>query len=157
MSVIWPYEKDAIRFFGQPGENQTRLELPFPLRYEGDHGVVELHHVSCNTRVKDALARIWDRTLDHYGHKRIVELRLDVFGGCLNVRRKRGGSEWSMHAFGAAWDVDPARNQLHWGRDRAALARPEYDAFWQIVEAEGAVSLGRTRNFDWMHFQFARP
>ena len=31
----------------------------------------------------------------------------------------------------------------------------EYAAFWQFVEAEGAVSLGRARDYDWMHFQFA--
>jgi hypothetical protein len=27
---------------------------------------------------------------------------------------------------------------------------------WRIIEGEGAVSLGRARNFDWMHWQFAR-
>jgi len=53
-------------------------------------------------------------------------------------------------------DLDPGRNQLKWGRDRAVFARPEYEPFWQIVESEGLVSLGRAKNFDWMHFQAAR-
>lgn len=38
----------------------------------------------------------------------------------------------------------------------ASFARPEYEPFWAIVEEEGLVSLGRTRDFDWMHFQAAR-
>ena len=37
----------------------------------------------------------------------------------------------------------------------AVFSGPEYDAFWSIVEKEGAFSLGRERNYDWMHFQFA--
>lgn len=57
------------------------------------------------------------------------------------------------HAWGLAIDWDPAHNKLKWGRDRARLARPEYDTWWRLWEEEGWVSLGRTRNFDWMHVQ----
>ena len=96
------------------------------------------------------------RTLEHYGLPEIQRLRLDMFGGLLNVRRMRGGTSWSMHAYGIAWDVDPARNALRMGRDQATLDAPEYDAFWSFVYDEGAISLGRERNYDWMHFQFAR-
>ena len=67
----------------------------------------------------------------------------------------RGAKTWSMHAYGIAVDLDPERNQLKWGRDKAVFARPEYVPFWNIVESEGATSLGRARNYDWMHFQFA--
>jgi hypothetical protein len=35
------------------------------------------------------------------------------------------------------------------------FARDEL-ANWQIVEGQGLVSLGRTHDFDWMHFQAAR-
>ena len=64
--------------------------------------------------------------------------------------------EWqSMHAWGIAVDLDPINNQLRWGKDRASFARPEFEPFWKIVEANGATSLGRAQNRDWMHYQFA--
>jgi hypothetical protein len=53
-------------------------------------------------------------------------------------------------------DWDPERNQLKWGRDRASLDASVYDFWWRTWEAEGWVSLGRSRNFDWMHVQAAR-
>ena len=67
----------------------------------------------------------------------------------------RGGSRKSTHAWGIAVDLDPENNRLRWGCDRALFARNEYKAFWEIVEDHGATSLGRSANYDWMHFQFA--
>ncbi len=61
-----------------------------------------------------------------------------------------------MHAWGIAVDLDPERNPLRWGRDRASFAASAYEPFWTIVEAAGAPSLGRACNRDWMHFQFGR-
>ena len=142
-------------FFEAPGSNQTSLELPFRMRIAWDPAKT-VTKVSCHTKVRAHLERIWVRTLEHYGLPEIQRLRLDMFGGCLNVRQMRGGTKWSMHAYGIAWDVDPARNALKMGRDQATLDAPEYDAFWGFVYDEGAISLGRERNFDWMHFQFAR-
>jgi len=55
-----------------------------------------------------------------------------------------------------ALDWDPAHNQLNWGRGRASLAASSYDFWWQAWEEEGWVSLGRSRNYDWMHVQAAR-
>ncbi|MCA1748660.1 MAG: M15 family metallopeptidase [Sphingomonadales bacterium] len=68
----------------------------------------------------------------------------------------RGGSSWSMHSWGIAIDFDPANNQLRWGRDRARMAKPAYAPFLNAWESEGWISLGRERNFDWMHVQAAR-
>jgi hypothetical protein len=66
---------------------------------------------------------------------------------------KRGGSTPSTHAFGAAIDHDPCNNRLRWGRLKARLANPSCEEFWRIWESEGWVSLGRTKNYDWMHIQ----
>lgn len=151
----WPRQADVRAFFGPEGANQASITLPYPMRiaWNPNQSVTKF---SCNTKVVNPLKRIFKRTLDHYGYDEIKRLRLDLFGGCLNVRKMRGGSNWSMHAYGIAVDIDPEHNQLKYKRAQATLDAPTYDKFWEFVEAEGAVSLGRTRDYDWMHFQFAR-
>jgi len=153
----WPpqVEDQLIRFYGDVGQNQTRIHLPFTHRLSWDKTEL-VNSFSCHEKVHDSLLRVLTRVLDHYGPERIRELRLDLWGGCLNVRKMRGGTRWSMHSWGIAVDYDPDRNQLKWGRDHAAFAQPEYDPWWRLWEEEGWVSLGRSRNFDWMHVQAAK-
>lgn len=151
----WPREEGCQTFFGSPGTHQVTIDLPFPFRIAWEPEK-QITRTSCNEKCRDEMVRIWTNTLKHYGLAKLKELRLDMFGGCLNVRKKRGGTGWSMHAFGIAWDVDPDRNQLKWKRAQATLDDALYEPFWQIVEAEGAISLGRARDYDWMHYQFAR-
>lgn len=142
---------DLVKYYGEIGTNQVTLVLPYKMRLAWDLNT-EVSKITCHAKVKDSLERIFKRTLAHYGLKRIKELRLDIFGGCLNVRKMRGGSAWSMHSWGIAVDLDPENNQLKWGKDKASFAKPEYDAFWEIVESEGWSSLGRKKNRDYMHF-----
>lgn len=160
----WPVETtDALTdYYGTPGGSfdapdppLTSIDLPYPHRLSWDRRQV-VRRVRCHERVADSLTRVLTRVKDFYGMDDIKELRLDVFGGCFNPRRKRGGSSWSTHAWGVALDYDPERNQLKWGRDRAAFANPEYRPWWSFWEEEGWISLGRTQNFDWMHVQAAR-
>ncbi|KIH76460.1 hypothetical protein SAMN05660860_01550 [Geoalkalibacter ferrihydriticus] len=153
----WPRqrEEDLIQFFGTTGANQVKLVLPYPHRLSWNLRT-SVNSFSCNARVHDSAKRVLHRVLDHYGIERIRELHLDRWGGCLNVRRMRGGSRWSMHSWGIALDYDPERNQLKWGLDRAVFARPEYNAWWRFWEEEGWTSLGRTKNYDWMHIQAAK-
>lgn len=155
VATTWPKQSGVTAFYGSVGTNQTRLTFPYPMRLAWAKSTI-VNGTSCHKKVEPAMRRIFERTLAHYGHDQIKRLGLDLFGGCLNVRKMRGGSSWSMHSWGIAIDLDPERNQLKWGKDRASFAKPIYDAFWSFVEAEGAVSLGRARNYDFMHFQFAR-
>ena len=151
----WPRQRDSRAFFGNPGANQTRLSLPYPMRLAWDTDTI-VRSTMCHEKVHDAAGRVLLRALDHYGEAEIRALGLDLFGGCLNVRKMRGGRAWSMHSWGIAFDFDPARNQLRWGKDKAAFAKPAYTKWFDLWEEEGALSLGRARNFDWMHIQFAR-
>lgn len=153
----WPSQSqaDLERFYGKVGENQARIQLPYTHKLAWDK-TKKVNSFPCHEKVHDSMKRVLQRTLDHYGPERIQELRLDLWGGCLNVRKKRGGNTYSMHSWGIACDYDPERNRLKWGRDRAAFARPEYDMWWKLWEEEGWVSLGRAKNYDWMHVQAAR-
>lgn len=156
LSEKWPKQNynSMVNFYGPVGENQTKLDLPYKLKLAWSTNV-ELGKITCHRKVAESLHNIFENTLKTYGQKEITTLRLDIFGGCLNVRKMRGGSAWSIHSWGAAIDLDPDRNQLKWGRDKASFGKKEYNEFWNIVEKEGWVSLGKERNFDWMHFQAA--
>jgi hypothetical protein len=153
----WPPENESklIQFYGQPGTNQSTITLPYPHFLSWDRSS-KLTRIGCHKKVGPSIQRVLEKVLAHYGPDGIRDLRLDVFGGCFNLRKKRGGSSWSMHAWGIALDYDPDNNQLKWGRDRATFASPAYDKWWECWEEEGWCSLGRLRNFDWMHVQAAR-
>lgn len=153
----WPVEQQQLleQFYGEVGKNQMLLDLPYPHRLSWDKRKV-VHRISCHKKVGDSINTVLTNVLNHYGMDEIKRLRLDLWGGCLSVRKKRGGTTWSTHAWGIAMDYDPDHNALRWGRDRAAFARPEYDKWWELWEKEGWVSLGRKKNYDWMHVQAAK-
>lgn len=155
----WPRQKDVTKFFGHAGSPAATaglVTLPLPMRIAWDKGSM-IKTFKCHEKVVTPMTLIFQRTVQHYGEASWRSLGLDLFGGCYNLRKMRGSEEnMSMHAFGIACDLDPENNQLKWGRDKATFAKPEYEPFWLIVESVGATSLGRERNYDWMHFQFAR-
>lgn len=156
---VFPRERDLVATFGEPGAairaSVVKVRCPWPLRIAWDLSSTRLHLWSAPD-CADQLAEVLEQVHQDYGPREIVRLRLDIFGGDYNHRRKRGGTSWSTHAFGRAWDWDPERNQLRWSAERASLARPEYRDWWEIWEALGFVSLGRERDRDWMHLQAAR-
>lgn len=153
--LIFPKQNECLKYYGNVGENQTTLKLPYKMKLAWDRSKT-VSSLSCHEKVHDSMLRCFERIANSYDSAERAKLGLDLFGGCLNVRKMRGGSSWSMHSWGIAIDFDPDRNQLQWGMDRARLAKPDCETFWKIWEDEGWVSLGRSRNFDWMHVQAAR-
>jgi hypothetical protein len=152
-----PLQARLTDVFGPAGHADCtagRCELPFPFIIAWDPTQM-VTRFSCHRMVAPALTSIFAAAATHYGRAQFEDLGLHRFGGCFNYRPMRGGLNLSTHAWGIAVDLDPERNQLRWDSGRARLAKPDAAAFWAIVEAHGAVSLGRKRNFDWMHFQFA--
>jgi hypothetical protein len=103
--------------------------------------------------VADKLLAVFNDLLSHYGYDKIKELGIDLYGGCFNYRRMRNGSAWSMHAWGIAIDLDPARNTMKETKRTARFARPEYKPMIDIFYKHGFISLGREKDFDWMHFE----
>lgn len=146
---------DLVKYYGEVGTNQTTINLPHAVRLAWDTDT-SINRFTCHEKVADSLVRVLDRVLDHYGPDLYKSLGLDLWAGCLNVRKMRGGSNYSMHSWGIAIDWDSAHNQLRWNSDRARFSKPIYDEWWNIWEDEQWTSLGRETNRDWMHVQRAR-
>lgn len=152
----WPIagSNEFKQLFGPPGieSNLVRINPPYPHKYNGR----PVSAIRIHKEVASSLERVLKKVLKEYGQQQITELGLDIYGGSYINRNMRGGTKKSMHAWGIALDYFPTRNPLKWGQDRALFAKPEYDKWWGIWEEEGWVSLGRVRDFDWMHVQAVR-
>lgn len=153
-STSWPRQSQCTAFYGKVGTSQVRLTPPYPLYLYDTRQRVNT--ISVHRKVHDSTLRVLRKVLNAYGQEEINRLHLNRFFGSLSVRKMRGGSSWSMHAWGIAFDFDANRNQLRWGRDRAAFGKAAYKKWFEAWESEGAISLGRERNYDFMHTQFAR-
>ena len=134
----------------------VKAKLPYPMKLAWNTKI-QISKFACHKEAKDDIERLFKEVLDHYGIDRIKELKLDLFGGCYNKRKIRGGNRWSTHAFGIAIDLAPQFNQLHWKEDKAIFAKPEYDKFWEIVYRNNFYSLGKEKGYDFQHIQRAIP
>jgi len=144
-----------IERYGRPNQSGTYLvsvPMPFPLRLAWGTGVV-VKSIRCHRLEAARVRLIFEQILQHYGPEQVQALGIDLFGGCFNFRQMRGGTDWSKHSWGTAIDLDPSRNQLQETKATARFARPEYAPMIDIFERNGWASLGRQRNFDWMHFE----
>lgn len=154
----WPMQRDVPQFFGPVGGTAAtagtcHLALPMRVAWNLDQRIEKF---SCHSLIASHLTTIFAETVKAYGEDRWRALNLDIWSGCFAVRPMRGGTAYSMHSWGIAVDIDSEHNQLHWSKPKATLSKDDFIPFWKIVESTGAVSLGRTKDFDWMHFQFAR-
>ncbi len=165
----WPKQKKSAlnKFYGKvvvqtkkpkiylPSRYRTMINLPYPHRLAWDKRQ-KVTKTTCNKKVAKSIVRVLTKVLKHYGMKEIKRLGLDLYGGCYAPRKMRGGSSLSTHSWAMALDYNPTENKLRWGRDKARFAQPEYDKWWEFWEEEGWVSLGREKNYDWMHIQAAK-
>lgn len=148
--------KQLIAKYGKPEEDGksylVSIPLPYPMRLAWDKKTT-VKFMRCHVKVSEKFQDIFWDILEHYGLPKIQELGIDLFGGCFNFRQMRGGSDYSRHSWGVAIDLDPERNKLKETSKTARFARPEYKAMIDIFYKHGFVSLGREKNYDWMHFE----
>lgn len=152
----WPTQaevRSVKSIFGAPGEaHLVSIVPPYPLLYEGK----PVRSIRVHERIAAHVQAALQEVLDHYGQAEIHRLGLDQYGGSYNFRVSTSGQALSMHAWGIALDFAPATNAYSTRAPRATLSHPDCEAWWRIWESHGAVSLGRERDRDWMHLQFAR-
>ena len=101
--------------YGTPNETGVNylvtIPLPYPMRLSWDKSKI-ITRLRCHKLVANQLSAIFKDILDFYGLEHIQRLGIDLYGGCFNFRKMRGGSDWSRHSWGVAIDLDPERNQL---------------------------------------------
>jgi hypothetical protein len=173
----WPSQSEVLSnksIFGDPrGKDRTRMSAkweadnivyitpPFRMTYAGQPVKRIRVHRRCAESLGRVLQRLLDaatkvdpknpqKVLDHWG--------VSIFGGCVMYRLMRGGSSPSIHSYGAAIDLDPARNGLS---DRT----PRFAEFPQVLAAfkaegwrwggdwNGNGSSADERRADGMHWQ----
>jgi hypothetical protein len=148
--------QQIINKYGKPTQNGSpylvSIKLPYPMRLAWDKNT-KVTTMRCHKLVADKFLAVFNDILKAYGYAKIVELGIDLFGGCFNFRAMRGGSNYSTHSWGISIDLDPERNLLHETKDTARFARPEYKQMLEAFYKNGFIGLGPERNMDWMHFQ----
>jgi hypothetical protein len=147
--------KQTIEKFGKPnqqGSYLTTIKLPYPMRLSWDKKTT-VSTMRCHKEIADNFLNVFKDLLAYYGFEKIQELGIDILGGCFNFRAMRGGTDWSKHSWGIAIDLDPDRNTLKETSKTARFARPEYKPMIDIFYRYGFISLGKEKNYDWMHFE----
>lgn len=155
---VWPTQAEIRKnnsVFGPheaAGSNLVPVTTPYPLYVGGKR----TNTIKCHKVVAPYVDKILKEVLQVYGAERIHALKMDVYDGCYNHRQIRGGSSWSMHAWGIAFDWNAGENGMTTHAPNATNSRKEWKQFWQIWEKYGAQSQGRYKDNDWMHVQFGR-
>jgi hypothetical protein len=116
-----------------------------------------IRSILCHRNISASLARILDRIHADHGRDqgRIEAARLHLWGGCYCFRSKRSAGSLSLHAWGAAVDIDPDRNPMgkSWN-PKTGIPESAIAAF----KAEGWTWGGDWKKRpDPMHFEATRP
>lgn len=156
MSTLNPWPMASQRaieaFYGAAGDesNLVRIEFPYPMFYGGKRVTSTRVHKRCAGSLLHILKAIGDKLLKFPD----IKDEASDFGGVFNNRLKRGGTTPSLHAYGAAIDLDADDNTF---RDSWPT---QSDMPLEIIEEfakEGWTSAGAFWGYDAMHFQATQP
>jgi D-alanyl-D-alanine carboxypeptidase len=178
--MSWPTQAEVLAntsIYGDPrGKNRTQMSPawekanivsiipPFRMTYAG----MSIKRIRVHRHCAQSLLRVLNnllaaarkkdpknpqKILDHWG--------VSIFGGVVNYRLMRGGVRLSIHSYGAAIDLDPARNGMY---DKT----PRFAEFPEVLKAfadegwrwggdwNGNGSSADERMADGMHWQATR-
>jgi len=145
----WPAADQAglTKDYGKAGDESQLVAMDvvgLGILYDGKPVKV----IRCHKKVADSLKRVF--TAISKGPHRAI---LGQYAGCYNNRAMRGGSTPSLHARGAAVDLDPDRNGNHVSWPTAANMPLEV---MEEFAKEGWRAAGAFWSRDAMHFQATR-
>jgi hypothetical protein len=159
--MTWPHqdEKSLNEFYGDnwgphgPGDahwesaNLVDWFPPYPMYYAGKRLSRLKVHKKClatfDAAFKDVLSTL--------GLPYIIVHHLDQTGGAYCPRTERGGTKLSVHSWGCAIDMDPARNPFPHDWVPGMIDKK----FAEILQKHGFTWRGANGDVDPMHFQLA--
>jgi len=148
----------ARKLFGEPNPTGkgylVTIDLPYPMRVSWEK-TSSIRKMQCHKDAAKAFLGVFNDLLAYYGYEQLVALGIDLYGGCFNYRKMRGGTSLSIHSWACAIDLDPDRNLLKETAKTARFARPEYKPMINIFYKHGFESLGVEAGYDFMHFQLS--
>lgn len=144
----WPRAGELRAFYGEPGDerNLTAIGTPFPMFYAGRR----IATLRCHKKVAASLMRVLTAIGKGYGTNRGIMEEAEDYGGCFNFRNKRGATSLSVHAWGAAIDLDADDNTF---RDSWPMQADMPLEIMECFAREGWVSAGAFWGYDAMHHE----
>lgn len=138
------------------GELQP-LVLPFEMRLAWNTSV-KISYFSVNPLIhKDLLAALTE-IRDTLGMGVVQSLGLDMFGGCYNNRKIKGGSVKSTHAWAVSVDLNPRGNPYKGKPALMVNGSPKALAFMNIMLKHNFYTLNHDlMHFNWIDPKYARP
>ena len=159
---MWPRQSECDAFYGNPRgpngranqrwetANLVNMKTVFRMTHAGQQvKTLRVHRLVAGS-LTQAFTNIWlsagrdQDKVDAWG--------ASIYGGAYNYRLMRGSNHLSIHSYGAAIDLDPARNGFH---DKT----PNFRNVPAVLEAFGDEKWtwgGKWTDSDGMHFQAAR-
>lgn len=153
----FPAQAKVTEFYGRHGEPGGHtppvkaIILPFLVFYEGTPVRVLRPH----EKAADSLLRVFERLAEAYPTEALRHAAgILNYDGLYNPRAMRGGSNWSMHAWAIAIDLNAGSNgnTTPWP---TASTMPLL--VMECFAREGWMSAGGFWNRDAMHFQATQP
>ena len=154
-----PHQDDVDAVYGDPETEVpgrlTTIRLPFKLRIDFNMrqstNKITVHR-DCAATLEAAIIAVHA----HYGMAEMDRLGINRYAGAYNKRKMRGGTQWSMHAYGCAIDFYAEPNGLRMACPEALFCGAEYKPFLDIMEQHEWLPALRLWGKDAMHFQRAR-
>jgi hypothetical protein len=162
---MWPSQTQVRQFYGNPDSNGdgtadpaweranlTSLRPPYRMVLAWDTKR-EVSTIRVHKKAALSLLSVLQGVNALYGgdQKKIERARMHLYGGAYNFRLMRGSTKLSMHAYGAAIDLDPVNNPL--GKPWAPANGMIDMQVVRIFEDAGWVWGGRWHRPDCQHFQ----
>lgn len=150
--VTWPAPTTAAltAFYGPPGESRlVNITPPYPMLYDGQR----IRTMRVHERCAESLLRVLKGIKEQLPAHPDIQDEAEDYGGCYAYRNKRGGSTRSLHAWGAAIDLDADDNTM---RDHWPMQADMPLEIMAEFAREGWVAAGAFWGYDSMHFQATR-